>query len=224
MINRLNPFITENIYHIFNKTINYKVFKNIDFCHRFIDTMCYYRSSASTISFSKFKKIDFDGRANFENKINDGDSFIIEILAYCIMPNHFHLLIKQKIDGGIECFMSKSINSFTKQINILTKKVGPIMVPRFKSVLVNSDGQLKHVSRYIHLNPLSSKIVEKGDLDSYYYSSFRAYTQSFNDKLINKDTIMKLFNNDKEKYREFILQNADYQERLEHIKHTYKWR
>ena len=83
------------------------------------------------------------------------------------MPNHFHLLLKQTIDNGISHFLSKFTNSYTKYFNTKYNRVGPVFQGVFKSVHIESDEQLMHLSRYIHLNPVVSAVVEKQNLLSY---------------------------------------------------------
>lgn len=71
------------------------------------------------------------------------------------MPNHFHFLIEQTADKGIASHMQRFINSYAHYVNIKYKRVGPLFQGLFKGVLIESDEQFLHVSRYIHLNPLA---------------------------------------------------------------------
>src|SRR5205823_11981573 len=111
-------------------------------------------------------------------RLSDPNTFRVEILCFCIMPNHWHLLVRQKVDRGISKFLSDAINSLTRYYNILHERSGPFFLPRFKSVAIRSEEQLIHVSRYIHLNPYSSGIINNfEDLINYPWSSFRGYMQ-----------------------------------------------
>ena len=89
----------------------------------------------------------------------DFDQRLVSILAYCVMPNHFHLLLKQEVEGGISTYLRRLTVSFVRYYNILHKQKGPLFESFFKAVLIESENQLLHVSRYIHLNPTSAKLV-----------------------------------------------------------------
>lgn len=75
--------------------------------------------------------------------LSDESSFQVSILAYCLMSNHYHLLIRQNREKGVEKFMSDSVNAFTRHINVKSKRKGPIFLPRFKAVQVTSDEHLR---------------------------------------------------------------------------------
>jgi len=219
-------FQTGSIYHVYNKELDRKnVFSSKNNARHFIETMLFYRSSKTPMRFSVFKKLQNVQKAEIEKIIFDQQFFNFEILCYCLMPNHFHLLLKQTKDAGITKSMSNCLNSFTRYFNIKNNRKGPIYNSQFKAVEIKSDEQLKHVSRYIHLNPFSSKVVKtKDDLEFYQFSSYKNYiNRSINGTLVNLNIVMSLFGNDELRYRKFVLENADYQSRLEFIKHTYKW-
>ena len=131
------------------------------------------------------------------------------------MPNHFHLLIKQSGDDGIQEFIRKVQNSYTKYFNIRYQRVGPLLQGPFKAVLVESDDQLLHLSRYIHLNPYVSELVD--NLELYPYSSYRSYINLSDDILcVSAEIVRLLGNND---YKEFVQDHANYAVELEQIEH-----
>ena len=132
------------------------------------------------------------------------------------MPNHFHYLLQQKVDGGITEFVSKISNSYTKYFNTKNERVGPILQGEFKSVLVETDEQLIHLSRYIHLNPLVSYLTD--NLESYPWSSHPEYVGINRTSFCSKDIILKQFKSS-EDYKQFVLDQEDYGRKLERIKH-----
>lgn len=134
------------------------------------------------------------------------------------MPNHFHLLVKQLKDDGVKEFMQKVINSYTKYYNTKHNRVGHLFQGVFKAVLVDNDEQLLHVSRYIHLNPYVSDLIAK--LEDYRYSSYPYFINLATDTLASKEVILDFFQQDKEKYKEFVDAHADYALDLEYIKHA----
>ncbi len=79
----------------------------------------------------------------------------IRLFAYCLMPNHFHLLVKQKEGTAVDTFMNSLCTRYTMYFNRKNKRVGPLYQGVYKAVLVTTDEQLQHLSRYIHRNPLA---------------------------------------------------------------------
>lgn len=183
------------------------IFKNSYNLQRFLKTMLYYKILGPKPRFSLFTPT---------NSLLNGNKQIVEIVCYCFMPNHFHLLVKQLIDGGITEFVSKLSNSYTKYFNIKHKRVGPLMQGEFKSVLVESNEQLLHLSRYIHLNPSVSGLVD--NLEEYAWSSYLEYIGSNTQEVCSKNIILDQFKSPKD-YRQFILDQESYGTELEIIKH-----
>ena len=132
------------------------------------------------------------------------------------MPNHFHLLLKQLNDGGVQEFIRKVSNSYSKYFNTKNKRVGPLFQGEFKAVTIESDEQLLHVSRYIHLNPYVSGLVK--DLKDFRYSSYLDFIGLRNDTLCNKKVILSFFKSSKE-YKDFVSDQKSYGIELERIKH-----
>jgi putative transposase len=132
----------------------------------------------------------------YENKIHDPDTFKINILAYCVMPNHFHLLIRQRTNGGVVRFMSDVINSITRYFNTLTLRKGPIFLTQFRSKHIYSNDQLQYISRYIHLNPLAANLTRSFEETSLYrFSSLREYVSQSSD-ICSNQFLLKEFKND----------------------------
>lgn len=98
--------------------------------------------------------------------------FAIQIHAYCLMTNHYHLLIKTPL-GNLSRAMRHINGIYTQRYNRLNKTDGALFRGRYKSILVDSDTYLIHLSKYIHLNPLEARMVE--DLTHYKWSSYCAY-------------------------------------------------
>ena len=131
------------------------------------------------------------------------------------MPNHFHFLIKQIKDKGIQIFLSNLSNSYTRYFNTKHPRVGPLLQGKYQSVLIESENQLIHTSRYIHLNPVVSGLVK--NLDSYPWSSFNEYITG-KEIICSIQQILDLFPSPK-KYKEFVEAQISYGMTLEIIKH-----
>lgn len=208
MPSRVHPLVNGEYYHIFNRGVDkMNIFRNSYGFQRFHKTMLYYQILGPKPRFSLF--------APTTNLI-DKNKKIVEIICFCLMPNHFHFLLKQLVDGGITEFISKLSNSYTKYFNIKHKRVGPLFQGEFKSVLVESNEQLLHLSRYIHLNPLVSGLIK--DLGNYSWSSYPEYTELSTQNICAKEIILNQFKSPKD-YQKFILDQADYGKELEFIKH-----
>lgn len=175
---------------------------------RFIKTLLYYLIEGPKPKFSIFAPTVTN---------LDTTKKIIEIVCYCLMPNHFHFLLKQMRDNGITEFVSKLSNSYTKYFNTKNNRVGPLLQGEFKSVHVETNEQLLHLSRYIHLNPIVS--YKTKDLNAYRWSSYLEYVGSTkNSTICNKEIILDQFKS-KNQYRQFVLDQEDYGKKLEMIKH-----
>lgn len=206
---RFIPFVNGQTYHVYNRGVEKRrIFENRRTHSRFLQTAQYYQLEGPKPKFSNFIK-----RKLFKP---DPNKKIVEILSYCLMPNHFHFLIKQLKDGGVSEFISKLTNSYTKFYNIKFNRVGPLLQGQFKAVLIESDEQLVHVSRYIHLNPLVSYLVK--DLDQYEWSSYKEYIGTRNNGICTKEDILDSFKTF-QSYKLFVLDQASYATDLERMKH-----
>ncbi|MCX6763656.1 MAG: transposase [Candidatus Moranbacteria bacterium] len=77
---------------------------------------------------------------------------LVNFICYCINPNHYHFILEQIIDGGIERFMQKLGDGYTKYFNYKEKRSGSLFQGRFKSTHINSNEYLLHLSSYVNLN------------------------------------------------------------------------
>lgn len=204
---RTIPLVNDQFYHIYNRGVEKRrIFENRRTYTRFLKTLNYYQLEGPKPKFSNFIKYKL-----FEP---DPNKKIVDIICYCLMPNHFHFLIKQLREGGVSEFISKLINSYTKYYNIKFDRVGPLLQGPFKAVLIESDEQLVHISRYIHLNPISSFLVKKPE--DYEWSSYNEYLDGKG--ICAKEEILNFFKSVTD-YKEFVNDQIDYAQRLELIKH-----
>jgi putative transposase len=117
----------------------------------------------------------------------------ITLLCYCLMPNHFHLLVKQNSNKSIESFMRALITRYSIYFNKKHKRVGYVFQGRYKAVLVDNNNYMLHLSRYIHLNP--SQLYK--NLSSA-YSSYKFYLEPVKKiKWLKTSEILSFFNQSK---------------------------
>ena len=144
------------------------------------------------------------------------DEQLVSILNFCLMPNHFHFTLRQEKENGIRKFIQRLTNSYVHYFNIKYKNRGPLFEGNFKAIHIETDEQLIHLSRYIHLNPVTACLVE--DPEDYPYSSYGVYLNKESSEVVDPSPILKQFSSP-EKYQSFIQSQKDYQRELEKIKH-----
>jgi len=220
MPGRITPLVNEEIYHVVNRGIaSQPTFIDVRNYQRAIETMFFYQNLFHPCKYSLFLVQARKKREEILENLRNKKGFLVEIISFCFMPNHFHFLLKQKVNHGISKFMSDFTNSYTRYFNTRAKRDGPIFKGGFKAVRIETDEQLMHVSRYIHLNPYSSFIVKtiKALMD-YPYSSFQEYLGQAEKEFCQKEVVLTLFSGI-EDYKKFVFDRADYQKNLEIIKH-----
>ncbi|OGH52493.1 MAG: hypothetical protein A3G13_02115 [Candidatus Levybacteria bacterium RIFCSPLOWO2_12_FULL_37_7] len=219
MPGRLIPFATNEIYHVFNRGIDHRpTFTDRNELRRSLEAISYYRFTSPPIRLSKLLIQSTEIREKLFEELQLKNETLIDILSFCLMPNHFHLLLRQKVDNGISKFIGNFQNSFTRYFNTKHQRVGPLFLDQFKGVIIETDEQLLHVSRYIHLNPYTSYVVKNfDDLQNYPWSSLPEYISDKNG-ICDTETILSNFKN-KNTYKKFIEDQTDYQRKLHKIEH-----
>jgi putative transposase len=213
------PLVTDETYHILNRgNASLPIFQTKRDYQRFIRTFLYYRNKNPPVSFSKLKELPRSKRAEILRQMDKENDFNVEIIAYCLMPNHFHFLARQVADEGIFNFMRRFANSYSCYFTAKNERRGTLFESRFKAVRVESESQLLHLSRYIHLNPFSSFLVKDiKELTEYPFSSLPEYL-GLTGGFCCQEPVLSLFSS-REEYGQFVFDRSDYQRSLEEIKH-----
>lgn len=206
------------IYHVFNRSIagasifaqNQKV--NLS---KALEIVNYYRFPQK-LRLSKFKSLPAELKKKYLDALESVIP-LVEIYVFAFMPNHFHFLLKQIRDKGIVTFISNFQNSFAKVFNLKNNRNGALFQNAFKAKRIETDEQFIHVSRYIHLNPVTSYIIEFDELANFEWTSFPAYATDKQIPFIISDFLLKMFGT-REKYVKFVADQVDYQRNLAHIK------
>jgi putative transposase len=216
---RKEIFSNNEIYHIVNRGVAQQpIFSNKKDYLRFLAIIDFYRYTNPSLSFSHYNRLEKEEREKFLKKLKKNNQLLVEILAFCLLPNHFHLLLKQLKEKGIPIFLRNLQNSYARYFNIKSQRIGPLFQSIFKAVRIETTEQLLHVCRYIHLNPSSSYIVEIKKLEDYPWSSLPEYLNLKKPLFVKPEIVMNHFKN-KEEYRRFIFDQAEYQRELTKIKH-----
>lgn len=145
-------FAENEYYHIYNRGVEKRqiFFDEIDY-KRFTSLLLL-ANSDSPVHLSNYQGVSL-------MEIPKGDS-IVEIGAWCLMPNHFHLLVKEKQKGGISLFMKKLLTGYSMYFNTRRQRKGVLFDGTFKAKHLYNDNYLKYQYAYIHLNPIS--IIDHG--------------------------------------------------------------
>ena len=153
------------------------------------------------------------GTERYERSTFPSESF--SLAAYCLMPNHFHLLIGQNTDTSISALMLPLGGSYVKFFNKKYERLGSLFQDQFKAVHVESNSQLLHLSAYIHLNPVTASLTKT--IDAYPYSSYPEYIGARDGTLCKKDVILSQFKDSRD-YAAFVADSAETVERNKELK------
>jgi putative transposase len=216
---RPEPFATDEVYHIFNRGVNRStIFHAPRDYQRFYDTIHYYQLPAQPVKLSYFLKWRISDKNTLLQKTKNNPKKYISFYCYVFMPNHFHFLIKQLQENGISEFMRKIQNSYAKYINTRYKRTGGLFEGPFRAIRVKTQGQLLHLSRYIHLNPYTTRVVKTfSELTNYPWSSFSEYRKQITG-ICETDSVLSNFLSIKQ-YEQFCRDQADYQRELNYFRH-----
>lgn len=210
--------ISGEYYHIFNKSIaGFRIFNNQNEYQRLWNTIRYYQLQ-NPMPLSDFLMLQKVQRQGFECSfvpLAAQSQKLVEIIAYCIMPTHFHLILRQVEESGISDFMRLVLNSYARYFNLKYKRKGPLWQNRFRSVLVESDEQMYHLTRYLHLNPVVGNLARKPE--DWHYSSYAEYigTVTLGRQICCFKDILIIDAND---YRKFVSDQIGYQRELGFLK------
>ncbi len=220
MPSRKIPLVSGEVYHVFNRSVaKQPIFSTRRDYSRFLETLSYYQFSGNPIRFSHFFRMSEEDKAN-QMKILRKHTKSVELFAFCIMPNHFHILVRQLEDDGLMAFVRNIQNSYAKYFNIKYKRTGSLFQEQFKAVLIDDDNQLLHVCRYIHLNPTTSNLLKNFDqLKTYPGTSLIDYIKDNEREIIQTKHILDMFSNNKARFLRFNKDQEDYQRNLWLIKH-----
>lgn len=137
----------------------------------------------------------------------------IELIAYCLMPNHFHFFIRQNTDRGMAEFMQSVVQKYVMYFNKKYKRVGTLFQGRYKTVHITNDSQFTYITKYIHRNPIN--ILPSGPgpegLREYKYSSYGNYLGLFKQSWVKTDDILTYFSktNPRNGYQSFVEETGD---------------
>jgi len=178
--------VTGEIYHIYNRGVEKRdVFLSDKDYFRFVHDLFEFNDIHPTINlsfhFDETKEVGLPKIKRRERKL------LVELMAFCLMPNHFHFIVRQKRDSGITEFMRKLGTGYTNYFNQKYERVGPLFQGKYKFVHLKNEAHFIYLPYYLHLNPLDLKfknwqaeIIKNRKealkfLENYRWSSFPDY-------------------------------------------------
>ena len=182
MARQANFFAVGEFYHVYNRgTEKRLIFLDNTDRTRFL-SLLYLCNNHSPIHRS-----DFINATLNDLMIISREELLVDIGAYCLMPNHFHILLRERVNSGISIFMQKVSTAYTMYFNKRHERNGSLFQGRFKAEHLDTDNYLKYIFAYIHLNPIG--IIDNGwkvhtiknktkinnHLSSYKFSSYLDY-------------------------------------------------
>jgi putative transposase len=158
--NALKSYVEDSFYHAYNRGVNKrKIFTDKQDYSVFLS---YLKTYLTFLDKKKLNEVLADEAATGAEKerarkLLSLNNFFgrIELLAYCLMPNHFHFIFKQSDKRAMEFMMRSLMTRYTMYLNRKLKRVGSLFQGVYKAVLITTDEQLLYLSRYIHRNCLS---------------------------------------------------------------------
>ncbi len=211
-MNRRTPFANEQYYHIYNRGVDKRdIFLSMEDYERFILSMILLNddNDGLMIFWRDYQKANPKVKLSDFLKFNFRKGALVEINCFCLNPNHYHFILKQILDRGIERFMQKIGTSYTKYFNKKNNRSGSLFQGTFKSVHIDSNEYLLHLSAYINKNNFIHKYSNN---ENWKYSSLNEYRNYYNAgqiNLCNTSPVLSQFKNVGE-YLEFLKINAQY--------------
>lgn len=186
---RTLSFAEKEQYHIYNRGVDKKIiFANQADVSRFFNGIKEFNTPQVLGSLARGHRVSTSPK-------------LVNIIAYCINPNHFHFILEQVADRGIEKFMHKLGMGYSKYFNIKYKRSGTLFEGRFKAKLIDTDDYLLHLSAYINLNHLAHARGHR--VSTLSRTSWEEYTiDNYVDEMCEKKPVLKHFKG-KRDYRKF---------------------
>lgn len=190
MSTRKVAFVPGEYFHVFNRGVDKRfLFQEEADVNRFL---------ASILSFNTTEPIGSIYEASFQKEKQKNKKKLVDIIVYCLNPNHFHLLLTPKVERGVERFMQRVGTGYTMYFNNKYKRSGSLFQGKFKAVHVSNNAQLLHVSAYIILNDQKHQLGGKASkLVRSSWKEYQEYTKGVQG-FCEKNILLDQFKNARE--------------------------
>lgn len=202
--NVIRQYIEDTHYHVYNRGVEKRlIFLDEEDYRKFLYYLFVYLAPLDIV-LQYYPKLRWNLRQhNLHGKV--------VLIAYCLMPNHFHLLLKQNEIDAITKLMRQVTNAYTLYFNNKYERVGALMQGVFKAALVTTEPYLLHLTRYIHRNPSELySMRNRSQLSTYPWSSYVYYIGETRSAVVDPSSILDYFSTKHEQlsYEDFIESNA----------------
>lgn len=207
--NRIKTYVDDGYYHIYNRGVaKNQIFLDHDDYIAFLADLKFYLSpipkhfKGSTLKVTQNSKT-YTYFPSQQPKNHEGK---IDLIAYCLMPNHFHLCIRQTDKKSMTNFMRSLSTKYSMYFNKKYERVGSLFQGTYKAVLITEEQQFLYLTKYIHRNPLQLVGNNPKNLINYSYSSYQNYLDIIRQEWIHKDNILTYFskNSPRNSYQNFV--------------------
>lgn len=192
MPKRKIPIDNHHLYHVYNSGVtNTNTFTHKYHFQKAIEGLWYYRYQRPPIRLAYFKNLTPQAKEKYLQELRNSP-LLIDIVAFVLMPTHFHLIVKQHVSGGTSRFMANMQNSYTRYFNAHKDRRGPLFNRQFEAMPIETADQLLNLSKFIHLKPLThGKIKSIPELLEYPWSSLPEHLETKPEMLrfCNRDPI-----------------------------------
>jgi len=185
-------FVSGNIFHIYNRGNNKE---KIFFDDQDYKAFLFRLGLCLGFTIEKLNKEKLIAMPYSRIRVTGIEKNNLKLHAFCLMPNHFHLMIEQIGDIPVSNLMLKLCTSYARYVNQKYKRVGHIFQDKFKAVLIENNSQLMWTSAYIHMNPVKDKIVKHPS--EYLWSSYNDYVLNRNLLVVTKELLLNTFGDKK---------------------------
>ena len=207
---RKTPFVKGEYYHIYNRGIDKAAIVRSDKDRDRFKLLLYTANSENIFRLDNL--INQQHKTNDEIMSIDRGQCLVSIGGWALMTNHFHLLLKEEVEGGITSFMKKFSTAYSMYYNIKYERSGSLLHRPFRSKHIDEDNYMRHLFGYVHLNPLDIKFSNweenvkhkpkemKNFLDTYKYSSFQDYAgvERIENRILNKPAFPEYFSTEQD--------------------------
>jgi len=220
--NRVKEYFEGSIYHIYNKGIDGReIFKEGEDYEHFFGILKKYLEKYEEVVSDRFKtERPYIRRHKQAMNLNQE----IDMLVYCLLPDHFHFLVRQKKTDSITKLIRRVLTNYVMYFNKKYKRRGNLFEGVYRAVVVTEDIRIIELSRYIHLNPMARVVRRYGLVETisssspeyYIYSSYQNYLGSRLEKWLKPDIILG-------KFKKLLPNEKDYKSYVEREERD-KWR
>jgi putative transposase len=203
-------FIEGGLYHIYNSAKKDLLFKEEEDYKTFLFYLYIYVRPIKSV-LQQYDELPF--RLQIKNLNKE-----VDILTYCLMPDHFHIIVKQTSLQGVQKLLKQVTNAYTEYFNKKYRLTGPVVKGRYKAIVIEKEKHLLELSRYIHLHPVISQISQRAQ--DYEWSSMKEFENTSSDAICNKRLILSYFSSNKDfvRFTNDIPSHMNSKDKIEDVK------